>query len=51
MQQLPRTPQLGPVTEAPWNYLDPYGTSQGPFERGELIVWHDSVGWCGSTQG
>ena len=41
-QQAQQAPQLGPVTEAPWHYLDPSGTSQGPFERSELLEWHDS---------
>ena len=33
---------VGPVTDAPWLYTDPSGTVQGPFERAELIEWHES---------
>ena len=35
-------PPTGPITDAPWFYLDPSGTSQGPFKRAELLEWHDS---------
>ena len=33
---------MGPVTDAPWLYTDPSGTVQGPFQRAELIEWHES---------
>ena len=33
---------VGPVTDAPWLYTDPSGTVQGPFQRAELIEWHES---------
>jgi len=32
----------GQVTNAPWFYLDPSGSSQGPFQRSALLEWHDS---------
>ena len=35
-------PPTGPITDAPWFYLDPSGTHQGPFKRAELLEWHDS---------
>ena len=41
-QQPSRPPASGPITDAPWFYLDPSGTSQGPFQRDELLEWHDS---------
>ena len=41
-QQNNQAPATGPITDAPWFYNDPSGTSQGPFKRAELLEWHDS---------